>query len=334
MHGSEGRHAPVDRYDFAPHEARAAAVAADVRAGLADSLAAALGALDPDALRHAADLLAGLRAGPVSPSVFGAYTELVDAIFADDTARARIIADELATPGFGAVEALRIVTLTDADLGAGQAARYWRLMDEDPEVSAALRALDRHEFEAASARVREALALLAAGAPELAGELNALVNQIVLVETQGDGYFGGASSFQLWGALFLHFGPEATRHQIAEALVHEAAHALLFGFAMGGPLVENPDEDRFASPLRPDKRPMDGVVHATYVIARMHWWATRLMRSGLLEASEIAPVREAAERHVRLFTEGASVIDRHARFTPAGEAAFASARAWMASATA
>jgi len=334
MHEADRRDAAVGRYDFEPNAARAKSVAAEVRAGLADSLAAALSALDPDAHSRAADLIAAIRAGPVAPGVFGAYTELVEAIFADDADTARAIADELAEPGFGRVDTLRVVTVTDADLGGGQADRYWRLMDEDREAGAALRALTPDEFEAASARVRDALALLEAGAPELAGELGALVNEIVLVETQGDEYFGGASSFQLWGALFLHFGPEATRYQISEALAHEAAHALLFGFAMGGPLVENPDEDRFTSPLRSDKRPMDGVVHASYVIARMHWWAARLVQSDLLEAAELGAVREAAERYVRLFAQGASVIDKHARFTPAGAAAFVSAKAWMASAAA
>lgn len=332
MHMPDGEPAPADRYGFAPNAARAQAVAAEVRAGLADSLAAALEALDADAFDRAAGLIEAIRSGPVGPKVFGAYTELVEAIFADDTGRARAVAAEMAAPGFGAVETVRIVTLTDADLGPGQAARYWRLMDEDPEVSDSLRALTEAEFAPAAARVRAALTLLEAAAPELFGELRALVHEIVLVAPEGEGYFGGASSFQLWGALFLNLRQDATRHEIAESLIHEAAHALLFGFAMGGPLVENPDEDRFASPLRSDKRPMDGVVHATYVIARMHYWATQLLKSGALEPDELPAVRAAAERYVRFFADGAAVIDENARFTPAGAAAFASAREYVASA--
>ena len=321
-----------DRFAFIPNAGRSRLVAADVREGLADSLLAALRALDQHAPARAADLIARIRAAPVAPAVFGAYTELVEAIFADDTATARRIADDLTSPDFGRVAGLRVVTLGDDDLGPGGAARYRRLLDEDPEVGTSLRALTPAEFGPGSERVHEALALLDAGAPELSGELRALLHEIVLVETAGGGNFGGASSFQLWGALFLRLEPGASRYEIAESLAHEAAHALLFGFGLGKPLVENPDEVRFASPLRFDVRPMDGVVHATYVVARMHYTAARLLASGALTRSEEGPVRAALTLHARHFADGAAVIDSHARWTPAGEAAFAGARAYIASA--
>lgn len=328
----QGREAASDRFAFRPDADRAGRVAADVREGLADSLTAALGALDKDALARAADLVARIRAGPVASAVFGAYTELVEAIFADDIATARRIADDLASPDFGRVDGLRTITLRDGDLGPGGAARYRRLLDEDPEVGTALRALTPAEFGPASERVHEALALLDAGAPDIVGELRALVNEIVLVETAGGGFFGGASSFQLWGALFLRLEPAATRYEIAESLAHEAAHALLFGFGMGKPLVENPDEERFASPLRFDVRPMDGVVHATYVVARMHYTAASLLASGALAEAEQPSVRAALAHHARRFADGAAVIVSHARWSPAGEAAFADASAYMQSA--
>jgi HEXXH motif-containing protein len=64
------------------------------------------------------------------------------------------------------------------------------------------------------------------------------------------------------------------------------ARALLFGFGMGKPLVENHEHERYTSPLRGDPRPMDGVVHATYVVARMHYAVTRMLDSGLLTEEE------------------------------------------------
>jgi HEXXH motif-containing protein len=54
-------------------------------------------------------------------------------------------------------------------------------------------------------------------------------------------------------------------------LTHEAAHSLLLGYTLGAPLVESDPAERFSSPLREDLRPMDGIVHATYVLARMHY---------------------------------------------------------------
>lgn len=318
-------------FAFQPNADRARLVAARVRAGLADSLAATLRALAGEAVPSGDDLVARIRAGPVAPVVFGAYTELVEAIFSDDIDAAVKIANELCAPDFGRVGDLRIVTLNDSDLGQGQTARYRRLVDDDPEVGIELRALTPAELPSASERVREALALLDAAAPELAGECRALVHEVVLVETI-DGAPFGASSFQLWGALFLKLKLHASRVEIAESLVHESAHALLFGFGMGKPLVENQEEELYSSPLRGDLRPMDGVVHATYVLARMHYTVTRLLQSGLLTKEEERVAPEAKERHAGHYAKGLAVIDSYASWAPAGEAAFTSARAYMSAA--
>ena len=237
-----------------------------------------------------------MRAGPIAPRVFGAYTELVEAIFAEDTDAALAIADELCTPDFGRVDALRVVTLDDRQLGRGQTARYRRLVDDDQEVGLALAALEGAAFDQAAQRVNDALALLDAGVPELAEELRTLVHEVVVVDKPGHWPFG-ASSFQLWGALFLKLAPEASRVEIAEALAHESAHALLFGFSMGRPLVENEPDELYPSPLRSDPRPMDGVVHATYVMARMHYTAMRLLASGLLTEAETSEARSLIKRN-------------------------------------
>ena len=155
------------------------------------------------------------------------------------------------------------------------------------------------------------------------------MHEIVLVEKDSEGYFG-ASSFQLWGALFLKLSATAGRVEIAEQLAHECAHALLFGFSMGKPLVDNEPEELYPSPLRRDPRPMDGVVHATYVIARMHYALTRLLQSGLLTEEEAREARQRIERNALGYAEGAAVIEGNARWTDEGRAAFASARSHMA----
>ena len=316
-------------FAFQPDAERARVVQARVRAGLAESLAPALRALGDEHAVAAADLIARIRAGPIAPAVFGAYTDLVEAIFADDTEAALAAAQELCAPDFGRVGELRIVTLNDGDLGSGQAARYRRLVDDDPEIGLDITALPPELFAPAASRVRGALALLDAGAPDIAGELRTLVHEIVLVGKGSDRYFG-ASSFQLWGALFLKLNAQASRVEIAEQLAHECAHALLFGFGMGKPLVENEPDELYPSPLRSDKRPMDGVVHATYVIARMHYTACRLLASGLLTDEEAHEARGRIERNARGYAEGVAVVDAGARWTEAGEAALASAKAYMA----
>jgi hypothetical protein len=71
-------------FDFRPNAARTRQVAARVREGLAESLEAAFRALG-EQRSTGTELLAQMRAGPIAPRVFGAYTELVEAIFAEDS---------------------------------------------------------------------------------------------------------------------------------------------------------------------------------------------------------------------------------------------------------
>lgn len=319
-------------FGFVPDATRGRQVDADVKAGFADSISSVLEALTPLLDLPGVDaVVERVRDRSVSPSVFGVYTELVEAIQADDLEAARNLAVQLTGQAAGAAPPLRIVTLTDDDLGEGQADRYRRFIDEDPTLGAALPPLTGERFSDGEARVRGALALLDSAAPEVAGEVRSLAREIVLVgkPTDDSAAFDGASSFHLWGALFINTDSYVSRIEIAEALAHESAHALLFGLAGGRTLVENDPDARYSSPLRSDPRPMDGIVHATYVLARMHYVMARLLQSGLLTPEETVAAAEAQRRNASRYIEGIGVIDRHAEWTPAGEAAIAGARAYM-----
>jgi HEXXH motif-containing protein len=299
-----------------------------VRAAFVESLAAVADALDVRGGPRA-DLLARVAAAPVAPAVFGVYTELVEAIYAEDLDATADLSKQLFAPGFGSAAEQRIVNLSDDDLGAGQADRYRRLVDEDQEYGAALRAVDRMQIEPAAARVREGLALLDQAEPELAGEVRALIREVVLVETPADGIFNGASSFHLWGALFLNPAAHPTRIEMCEVLAHESGHAILFGMSLGEQLVKNEATARYASPLRSDPRPMDGVVHATYVLARMYYTMTRLLASKLLTDEERTLATARREQHGQGFEDGLVSLDANAEWTPEGAAAFAAARGYM-----
>ena len=330
--GRDSIEAKTDFFAFRPEPRRGRLVDAEVRAGLADSIAAVFAALASQVGAARGDeLVARIRAAPVSPAVFGLYTELVEAIHRDDLDSVGRLAAQLSAPGFGSAPALRVVTLTDDDLGAGQADRYRRFVDEDPDLGGALPPLTGADFLDANRRVNAAFALLDAAAPEVAGEIRALAREIVLVgnPTDDTAAFDGASSFHLWGALFLNTDSYVSRVEIAEALAHETAHTLLFGFSLGRTLVDNDPEMRYSSPIRTDPRPMDGVVHAAYVLARMHYTVSRLLESDQLTGAERQFAIEARDRSASRFAEGMGVIDQYVIWTPPGEAALAGAHAYM-----
>ena len=110
----------------------------------------------------------------------------------------------------------------------------------------------------------------------------------------------------------------------------ESGHNLLFGLCADGPLHTNEDDDRFASPLRIDPRPMDGIIHAAYVTARMHQSVQRLLDAGVLDEAQTREAREAVIANAKRFAMGMQTVDAHAKLTPLGETVMANARAYMA----
>lgn len=316
---------------FEPSGGRGESLDRRMRMRLADSLDYVIAKVGPElgiSGEKGAALTADIRARRQSPHRFGAYYDLVFALDGDDMDAGRSFASELvaasaASPRLASIE----------DRPAGELDRYRRLFLGDPAQAGAV---DDADWPAVKARIKAALRLLRDGFPEMHDEIQALVSDIVIAADGGaDGHpFGGASSFMLWGAALLNALQHRDRLEAAIGLAHESGHTLLFGFSADGPLVSNPDEERFGSPLREDLRPMDGIVHATYVIARMHQTLARLLDAGVLDEVESAAAREDLAYHARCFTEGDATIRESGLLTDTGRAAMDAARVYMSAASA
>ena len=281
-------------------------------------------AVEPAAARRLTD---SIRATKQSPHVFGAYYDLVFAIEGDDLDGARKLAAELFehSPQAG-------TSITRIDERAEREEdRYRRLFLADLHVELpddALMADCRRRFD-------EAFELLDTGFPEMAAEIRELLREIVVAAGPEDPKaltFDGASCYMLWGAILLNARGQKTVLDTAQALAHESGHNLLFGFSSSGPLVENADDELFSSPLRKDPRPMDGVFHATYVVARMHQTLSRLIESGVLNTEQIAAAQSDLAAHARNFEIGDSVVREGGRLTAVGRETIEAAREYMASA--
>lgn len=314
---------------FLPDAAHARDLDASVRRQVGDSLSSLAEALTsalPDSRPAFERLIAALRQGPVRPAVVALYSDIVLAVAAEDEASlAAALAGAGALGDLDSPAPFRAVTLRDADLGPGLAESYRRHADDDPEVTLDLAPADPAALAKAARVLAETTSRLAAADPELAGELSALVREVVFARNGGRGpNFDGATTFYLWGANVLNIESATDPSSLAEVLVHEAAHTRLLGETFGRPLVTNPSDERFASPLRPDPRPMEGIVHASYVVARLHYLAGRLFTG----SERAARQTENRER----FRAGDEIIMRHAAFTPTGAAIYAATRDYMSGA--
>jgi HEXXH motif-containing protein len=212
------------------------------------------------------------------------------------------------------------------------AARYRRIVDSDPSVSFPIHPPRPEDAATCRSRVEAGLALLQDADPAGCGEIRALVREIVFAvgpDRAATEVFDGASALLLWGGILLNARSHETPLAAAQALVHEATHNLLFGLSVGDGLVENADE-RHDSPLRSEPRPLEGIYHATFVLARMHRATRLLAESGRLSARDQSEAELDLAETAKLFGEGLHTLDTHAELTSFGAEVLDGAREWMA----
>lgn len=162
------------------------------------------------------------------------------------------------------------------------------------------------------ASLREALSLVRLHLPAIRDEMDLYVQQIVPVGFFADKHLS-ASYREAIGTLYLSLHPSPLT--MVEALVHEFQHNKLNALLESDDVLENAHEPLYRSPVRPDARPLHGVllaVHAFVPVALLH---ERLIASGDARASE-SRLREI----VRINREGTEVLRTHARPTPVGKA--------------
>lgn len=151
------------------------------------------------------------------------------------------------------VEAMRRYDQTNI---RGEATIVWPLLDE-----ARMAAHRDH--------IATALALLRQFDPDCFDEYQVFVACIKLFQGQ---VLRGETSKMSYGAIWLR-EPEPEVDQVAywiEHIVHEISHLRLEAVFMHEQLVLNPASEKvFRAPIRDDPRPMRGVFHACFVLARI-----------------------------------------------------------------
>ena len=324
----------LDAFSFAPDPEQAYALDRRMRLALADSLEhiaeQAKDALpfDFSSLNH---IVAGTRAGERYPPVaFSLYADIVLAICDGQHDEATSLLGELALQ-VPRSHAWRVLPL-DAPEHAPHTARYLRAMNNDPNVAFAMRPPLADLARRFEQRALSAYGLMRSAAPELAAEFNTLVTDIIAVvgDDKARYQFDGGSSYFLWGALFLNASSHESDIAMVEVMAHESAHILLYACTDEETLVSNADDELFASPLRTDLRPMDGIFHATFVSARMHWAMCRLLGSGLLDEAAVALAEKARDDDARNFWAGYDVVARHGKLTRTGSTVMKAALDYMA----
>lgn len=321
---------PVDF--FSPSARQAQAVDADIRETLQQSVA---WCLEQAGLRPAAPQ------GWARPVDFGRYYDWLVALSQDDgavTEAVRAQAQVLLERWQGSAAprevprtaplSWQMTTLRAPWHDRDAVACLLRWFDLEPDNAMALVALDDEALAHASQQLRRALVAMETLMPDFLAEMRVITHEFVFARPsdQSKLFFGGASSFSLWGAMALNDTAHPHWWMYLPRLVHEYSHNLLFGLARNGPLVLNEPQERYPSPLRQQLRPMDGIFHAAFVSAR----EVAALRSALARLQDGGPghayaglapyLRQTVADSEQAFEDCLSVLHQHARLSELGGA--------------
>ncbi len=270
-------------------------------------------------LPEMSELRARLGQGPVSPWLFCLYSKLVAELSKHEDGDVSESVAEMIKAAFSPAER-GAIAYRDPAISPLWWDHFHRLLDTDRQRPFNFERPEPEVYARCESDIQAALALLQRTDPELLDELRSLARLIVLA-TPGPNAngFNGASTFFLWAGILINARVQRSPIVMIDLLVHESSHVLLFGIAAEEPLTRNPGTERYASPVRPDPRPIDGIFHACFVTTRVHLAMSRLLETGLLSAQETAEAMERRDYNGNAARVSLELLDLHADPTDTGK---------------
>jgi hypothetical protein len=311
------------RWGLPPDSARVAAIDEALRARLSASLdyiGELVLARTGQPLPEMSKLRARLAQGPVSPWLFCLYSKLVAELSkredGDVSQSFEAMIEAVSSPADWGVIAYR-----DTSISPLWWDHFHRLLDTDRQRPFNFVQPEPEVYARCEADIQSALALLQRADAKFLDEVRYLSRLIVLATPGPDAKdgFNGASTFFLWAGILINARVRRSPIVMIDLLVHEGSHVLLFGVAAEEPLTRNPGTERYASPVRPDPRPIDGIFHACFVTTRVHLAMSRLLETRLLSAQEAEEAMDRLKYNGNAARAALELLDLHAEPTDTGK---------------
>lgn len=159
-----------------------------------------------------------------------------------------------------------------------------------------------------------ALDLIGASLPELRAEIDLYLHMIVPVGADEHQHLS-ASYQEIIGTIYMTLHPQLMT--MVEATIHEFQHNKLHALLELDPLLDNAFAPLYSSPVRPDPRPLQGVllaVHAFLPVARLY----QRMREAGLPGTDSPEFERRYQQIVKGNHEAASVLLEHGQATAIG----------------
>jgi HEXXH motif-containing protein len=168
------------------------------------------------------------------------------------------------------------------------------------------------------------LELIARHMPDLRGEIDLYLHQVVPVGYDERSHLS-ASYQEVIGTVYMTLHPQLMT--MVEATIHEFQHNKLHAQLELDPLLHNAFSPLYSSPVRPDPRPLQGVllaVHAFVPVARLY----QLMRAAGHPGTRGPDFERRYAQIVAGNHEGTTVLLEHGDPTPIGRALLDELRRW------
>lgn len=172
--------------------------------------------------------------------------------------------------------------------------------------------------------LRDGLHLIETMLPDLRREMDLLVQQIVPVGYDAEKHLS-ASYQEAIGTIYMSLHPNLMT--MTEALIHEFSHNKINALFELDDVLENAFSPLYASPVRPDPRPLHGVllaVHAFLPVARLY---ERMIETGHPIAQNPAFMGRFAKIR-QINAEGADVVLTNGKSTELGKPLLDEIRRW------
>lgn len=183
-------------------------------------------------------------------------------------------------------------------------------VEAHPDKSGSKLDLGGRPPEAWVAGLRAGLELIAAHVPGLRAEIDLGLLLVVPVGYDDERHLS-ASYQEAIGTVYLSLHPSPLT--LAEALIHEFSHNKLNALLEQGPLLHNAWSPLYTSPVRPDPRPLHGVLLAVHAFLPVAAMLESMLSSGTGEVER--RLRQVARGN----HAGVETLRAHARPTALGE---------------
>ena len=256
--------------------------------------------------------------GALHPEAYSIYFQLLRAVFAKNERALCRLVSAMAKSRFSQGVEIRVLNVDDFGRRGVAAARADFVSDSLYHEQIGL--VPVAAVPRMRRRLTNALDLIVTLSPLSWQDMTSATTEILCAfgEPRNMTTFDGCSSLERYGSILINMKRTRTQLLLAETLVHESAHGLLFALSCDERRVLNPSSERHASPLRTDPRPLDGIYHAVFVLARMFSFVKAVAEHPKTKDAMRNEAKTLMAQRRKNFLDGYAVLEKHARLTQVG----------------